>query len=37
MKWGSFTVELDEDGGYSGHANRWVMNLAHNFDACSWP
>jgi hypothetical protein len=37
MKWGSFTVEFDEEGGYSGQAKRWVMNRAHNLEACSWP
>jgi hypothetical protein len=28
MKWGDFTWELDDEGGYSGQAKRWVMNRA---------
>ena len=36
IKYGSLTVEPDEDGGSPGQANRWVMNLAHRCNVCSW-
>ena len=29
-------IELDDDRGYSGQAKRWVKNLSHNLDVCSW-
>lgn len=37
MKDGSFTVEADEDGGSSGRAKRWVINLAQSREICSCP
>lgn len=36
IKYGSLTVEPDKDSNSSGQANRWVMNLVHRWDVCSW-